>query len=56
MNKIVWKTESIKVYEMSVQGSTLQEIGDIYGVSREYIRQVLAKYYPTLTKDLRGTA
>lgn len=54
MNKIVWKTESIKVYEMSVQGKTLQEIGDIYGVSREYIRQVLAKYYPTLTKDLRG--
>jgi hypothetical protein len=55
MNKIDWAIESAIVYELSVQGKTLQEIGNIYGVTREYIRQVLAKYYPSLTKDLRGT-
>ena len=54
MNKIDWESESTKIYDLSVQGKTLQEIGDIYGVTREYIRQVLAKYYPSLTKDLRG--
>jgi hypothetical protein len=54
MNKINWKLESVKVYELSIQGSTLKEIGDIYGVTRERIRQVLSTYYPTLTKELRG--
>ena len=27
----------------NVEGKTLQEIGDMYGVTREYIRQVMAK-------------
>ena len=52
--QISWKHESEKIYEMSIQGKTLQEIGDVYGVTREYIRQVLQKYYPSLTKEKRG--
>ena len=40
MNKINWKLESVKVYELSNQGSTLKEIGDIYGVTSARIRPV----------------
>lgn len=54
MSKYNWSEECHKIYELSIQGKTLQEIGDIYGVTREYIRQVINKYYPTLTKELRG--
>ena len=54
MPKYNWSEECHKIYELSVQGATLQAIGDMYGVSREYIRQVINKYYPSLTKDLRG--
>jgi hypothetical protein len=54
MSKINWKNELNNIYESSVQGKTLQEIGDVYGVSREYIRQLIAKHYPSLTKELRG--
>ena len=54
MSKMDWASESSKIYDLSVQGKTLQEIGDVYGVTREYIRQVLAKYYPSFTKELRG--
>lgn len=32
------------VYAMYKSGSTLQEIGDKYGFTREYARQILAKY------------
>lgn len=54
MSKYNWFEESIKIYELSVQGKTLQEIGDMYGVTREYIRQVINKYFPSLKKQLRG--
>lgn len=54
MSKYNWSEECKNIYELSIQGKTLQEIGDMYGVTREYIRQVINKYYPTLTKELRG--
>lgn len=54
MSKYNWSEEAKKIYEYSIEGKTLQQIGDIYGVTREYIRQVISKYYPTLTKELRG--
>jgi len=54
MSKYNWSEECHKIYELSVQGKTLQEIGNIYGVTREYVRQIINKYYPSLTKELRG--
>lgn len=33
--------DKIKAFEMRIKGCTLQEIGDAFGVTREYIRQVL---------------
>ena len=51
---IVWETEHKNVYNLSLQGLTMVEIGKKYNVTRERIRQVLQKYYPWLTADMRG--
>ena len=51
---IVWETEHKNVYNLSLQGLTMTEIGEKYNVSRERIRQILQKYYPWLTSDMRG--
>lgn len=53
---IKWKNESDKVKALSLEGKTLQEIGNIYGVSREMIRQVLNRYCPELKKVVHGKA
>jgi hypothetical protein len=53
---IKWKNEVTKVKSLSLEGKTLQEIGDIYGVSRERIRQVLTRYCPELKKVVHGKA
>jgi len=37
-------------------GYTLEEIGGIYGVSRERIRQILAEAYPHFERSARGAA
>jgi predicted DNA-binding protein YlxM (UPF0122 family) len=52
---IEWETEHKNVYNLSLQGLTMAEIGKKYNVSRERIRQVLQKYYPWLTSDMRGS-
>lgn len=52
---IDWLNEHEKIYKMSIQGKTLDDIGKIYDVSREAIRLVLKKYYPWLTADMRGS-
>lgn len=51
-----WKVEKENVLSMSKAGKTLQEIGDLYGVTKEQIRQVLAKYYPGVSASERGSA
>lgn len=35
------REEKIKAFEMRMDGATLQQIGNEFGVTREYIRQVL---------------
>lgn len=54
MIKYKWEDECHKLYELSVQGKTLQEIADIYNISRERVRQIINQYFPSLTKELRG--
>ncbi len=45
-----WHRETLgRLY--NVEGRTLQEIGDMYGVTREYIRQVMTKF--NLPRDTR---
>jgi len=51
-----WKELSPDIYALSVSGKTLKEIGDTYGVTREYIRQVLKRYYPDLEAESRGAS
>jgi len=51
-----WKKEKENVLTLSQAGKTLQEIGNLYGVTREQIRQVLAKYYPNLSAADRGAS
>ena len=53
-NYVVWEIEHKNVYNLSLQGKTMEEIGQRYNVSRERIRQILKKYYPWLTADMRG--
>ena len=52
--KVDWEAEHKNVYNLSLQGLTLQEIGNKYQVSRQRVMQVLKKYYPFLTANLRG--
>ena len=52
--KYSWKTEASSIKKLSLEGKTLQEIGDIYGVSRQMIKQVLFKYFPSLSQELHG--
>ncbi len=43
MSSISWSKEELRrLY--SVEGKTLQEIGDLFGVSRERVRQMMAKF------------
>lgn len=51
-----WKVEKDTVLILSKEGKTLQEIGDMYGVSKEQIRQVLARYFPDLERTERGAS
>lgn len=56
------REDIVKAFEMRMEGKALQEIGDHFGVSREYIRQVLQfnvnghkrgiadSIYPNITK------
>lgn len=39
--RIVSKEDKIKMFEMRLDGKTLQQIGDAYGISRERVRQIL---------------
>lgn len=51
---INWENEHKNVYNLSLLGKTMEDIGKKYNVSRERIRQILKKYYPWLTSDMRG--
>lgn len=51
-----WSLEAAKIKELSCSGMTLQEIGNLYEVSREMIRQVLKKHFPSLSKKEKGSA
>lgn len=55
-NSYNWKQEAAKLKVLSLEGKTLQELGDIYGVSKERIRQILNKYYPDLSRKSRGVS
>lgn len=48
---IKWKSKLKEVESLLKEGKTLKEVGEVYGVSRERIRQVIAMYLPTLYKD-----
>ena len=52
---INWNVEHKNVHNLSLQGFTMEDIGQRYNVTRERIRQVLKKYYPWLTSDMRGS-
>jgi hypothetical protein len=53
---ISWKKEAPYIKQLATSGKTLREIGEIYGVSREHIRQVLKRYFPELSAESRGKA
>lgn len=49
------KEVSSKMLDMKVAGKTLEEIGDIYGISRQRVSQILkstGKPFPIFTKVL----
>lgn len=43
------REEKIEAYTMRLDGHTLQEIGDKFGVTREYIRQIVGSCGKTRT-------
>jgi DNA-binding CsgD family transcriptional regulator len=45
--------KEIKVIELKREGKTLEEIGKMYDVTRERIRQILSKSYAKLLFDLK---
>jgi hypothetical protein len=44
LSRIIWKEEVPNIQVWLEKGKTTEEIGDIYGVSRQRIYQVLTKY------------
>lgn len=53
---INWKRESSLIKTLSLEGKTNKEVGELYGVSGERIRQVILKYLPSLSQETRGLA
>lgn len=53
---INWKKESSLVKTLSLSGKTNKEIGDVYGVSGERVRQVILQYFPALVEETHGLA
>jgi hypothetical protein len=41
---IIWKDEISNLQQMAFEGKSYQDIGDIYGVTRERIRQIFHRY------------
>lgn len=44
----IWKDNIITVVTLLKEGKTLQEVGNIFGISRERVRQVIKSYAPEL--------
>lgn len=48
--KSIWEDRLVELEEMLTNGTTLEEAGNYYNVSRERIRQIVKKYMPYLEK------
>lgn len=53
---INWKKEAPRVKTLSLEGKTMKEIGELYGVSGTRIGQILFKYFPDIRDEVRGQA
>lgn len=48
------KTTLLKMKKMLLAGSTLKEVGEAFGYTREYIRLLMKKHFPELTRKDYG--
>jgi len=56
MRKSIWTERLALVEEMLLSGKTLQDVGDVYGISRQRVEQVVRKLLPHLTREEYGVS
>lgn len=54
MMKSIWIDRLPSMKEALTNGTTLDELGALYGVSRQRMQQVVSKFFPTLKKSEFG--
>lgn len=52
--KSIWEDRLVEIEKLLTAGTTLEEVGIIYGVSRQRIKQVVVKHLPYLEKQDYG--
>lgn len=52
----VWEERAVTIEKMLRDGKTLKEVGDVYGVSRQRVKQVVQEYLPHLKNEVVGHA